>query len=83
MESMGNDLGLYTFNAYVTCYNPAQTITNSNFVTGTLQTFMKTNSKHQGRKKQGHCIQGDYKHFGNQTHFTIRSILFRSILYKG
>ena len=29
---------------------------------------MKTNSKHQGRKKQGHCVQGDYKHFGNQTH---------------
>jgi hypothetical protein len=23
---------------------------------------------HQGRKKQGHCVQGDYKHFGNQTH---------------
>jgi hypothetical protein len=27
---------------------------------------MKTNNKHQGRKKQGHCVQGDYKHFGNQ-----------------
>ena len=25
-------------------------------------------SIHQGRKKQGHCVQGDYKHFGNQTH---------------
>ncbi len=21
-----------------------------------------------GKKKQGHCVQGDYKHFGNQTH---------------
>jgi len=48
-----------------------------------IQTYMKTNSKHQGRKKQGHNVQGDYKHFGNQIHFPIRSILFRSILYKG
>ncbi len=30
---------------------------------------MKTNSKHQGRKKQGRSVKGDYKHFGNQTHF--------------
>jgi hypothetical protein len=51
--------------------------------TYTVGLWLKTNSKHQGRKKQGHCVQGDYKHFGNQTHFTIRSILFRSILYKG
>ena len=40
-------------------------------------------SIHQGRKKQGHCVQGDYKHYGNQTHFPKRSILFRNILYKG
>jgi hypothetical protein len=33
--------------------------------TSVIQTYMKTNSKHQGRKKQGHCVQGDYKHFGN------------------
>jgi hypothetical protein len=51
--------------------------------TSVLQTYMKTYSKHQGRKKQGHCVLGDYKHFGNQTHFHIRSILFRSILFKG
>ena len=48
----------------------------------TKQSYLQQ-SIHQGRKKQGHCVQGDYKHFGNQTHFPIRSILFRSILYKG
>jgi len=34
---------------------------------------------HQGRKKQGNCVQGEYKHYENQTHFPKRSILFRSI----
>jgi hypothetical protein len=51
--------------------------------TSVIQTYKKTNSKHQGRKIQGSCVQGDYKHFGNQTYIPIRSILFRSILYKG
>jgi hypothetical protein len=30
--------------------------------TYTVGLWLKTNSKHQGRKKQGHCVQGDYKH---------------------
>jgi hypothetical protein len=34
--------------------------------TSVIQTYMKTNSKHQGRKKQGHFVQGDNKHFGNK-----------------
>jgi hypothetical protein len=35
----------------------------------TLFTSVILNSKHQGRKQQGSCVQGDYKHFGNQTPF--------------
>jgi hypothetical protein len=40
-------------------------------------------SQHQGRKKQGHSVQGDYEHFEKQTLFPNQSIWFRSILYKG
>jgi hypothetical protein len=50
---------------------------------GVKQTEYENLQQTSGKKKQGHCVQGDYKHFENQTHFPNRSMLFRSILYKG
>ncbi len=40
----------------------------SSFLSSCTKWSYLQQSIHQGRKKQGHCVQGDYKHFGNQTH---------------
>jgi hypothetical protein len=42
-----------------------------------------SNCTKQSYLQQGNSVQGDYKHYENQTHFPKRSILFRSILHKG
>jgi hypothetical protein len=48
-----------------------------------LVSQMVLSTIHQGREKQGNCVQGDYKHYENQTHFPKKEYFVQEYIIQG